>query len=61
MTNQQIGRLLDLHSVPYYEENGHIFADSMDSFRQLWDEVIDLTNYTRRQVLDWLGYDDFNT
>ena len=61
MTNQQIGRMLNLHSVPFYEENGHIYADSMLAKHQLWDVVEDLTNYSRRQLLDWLGYDQYGT
>ena len=61
MTNQQIGKMLELHSVPFYEENGHIYADSMIAFTQLWDKVEDLTNYSRRQLLDWLGYDQYGT
>ena len=61
MTNKVIAKMLDLHSVPYYEEKGHIYADSMISRLDLWDQVIDLTNYTRRQLLDWLGYDEYNT
>ncbi len=61
MTNQQIGKLLDLHSVPYYTENGRIYADSMESSLLLWDKVINVTNWTRRQLLDWLGYDRHNT
>ena len=61
MTITQISKILDLHSVPYFIENGRIYADSMNSLVLLWDQVIDLTNYTRRQLLDWLGYDRYNT
>lgn len=56
MTTTQISKILDLHSVPYYTENGRIYADSMNSLVLLWDQVIDVTNWTRRQLLDWLGY-----
>lgn len=56
MTITQISKILDLHSVPYYTENGRIYADSMESSLLLWDKVINVTNWTRRQLLDWLGY-----
>lgn len=61
MSIKAIGKMLDLHSVPWYEENGHIYADSMLAKHQLWDIVEDLTNYSRRQLLDWLGYDQYGT
>lgn len=61
MTNDRIAKMLELHSVPYYIEGGHIYADSMLAKTQLWDIVEDLTNYTRRQLLDWLGYDQYYT
>lgn len=56
MTTQQIAAVLDLHDVPYYTENGHIFADSMSAFTKVFEEVVDLTGYTYRQLLEWLGY-----
>ena len=61
MTNEKIAKMLKLHSVPFYEENEHIYADSMLAKHQLWDIVEDLTNYSRRQLLDWLGYDQYGT
>jgi hypothetical protein len=54
MSNKAISKMLRLHSVNYYEENGHIYADN--GGRVLFDRVIDLTGYSRLNLLAWLGY-----
>lgn len=56
MTALQIKRILDLHSVPYYEKEGRIYADSMISGKKLFDEVLDVTDWTRSRMAAWLGY-----
>lgn len=56
MSNQQITKILDLHSANWYEENGHIICDVPYAHSLLWDHVIDVTGYSRRQLLDFLGY-----
>jgi len=54
MTNKQITKMLRLHNMNYYEENGHVYADN--GGRMLFDRVIDLTGYSRLNLLAWLGY-----
>lgn len=54
MSNKAISKMLRLHSVNYYEENGRIYADN--GGRVLFDRVIDLTGYSRLNLLAWLGY-----
>ena len=56
MSNQQIAKILELHSANYYIENGRIFADVPYAHSLLWDHVEDLTDYTRNQLMAWLGY-----
>lgn len=56
MTNKQIAKILDLHSANYYIEAGHIYCDVPYAHSLLWDYVIDLTGYSRSQLLDFLGY-----
>lgn len=56
MTNEKIKKILDLHSVPNYIENGNIFADSMLSGTKKFEEVENMTGWTRKQLYDWLGY-----
>lgn len=56
MTNTAIAKILDVHCVPFYTECGHIYADSMYAGTALFAEVVDLTNYTMRQLYNWLGY-----
>ena len=56
MRNQLIAKILELHSANYYIENGRIFADVPYAHSLLWDHVEDLTDYTRNQLMAWLGY-----
>lgn len=56
MALNQIAHVLDLHGIPYYIERGRIFADTCEAFADLFADVADLTGYTYRQLLDWLGY-----
>nr|DAG28823.1 MAG TPA: hypothetical protein [Bacteriophage sp.] len=56
MTNKQIKHILDLHSVPNYEKSAHIYADSMLSGTDVFDQVIDLTGISKKSLYEWLGY-----
>ena len=54
MSNKAICKMLRLHNMNYFEENGHVYADN--GGRILFDRVIDLTGYSRLNLLAWLGY-----
>lgn len=56
MTEKQITTILKQHSVPYMIQDGRILADSMQAFTPVFYETVDVTNYTMRQLYDWLGY-----
>lgn len=56
MTINKIKQILDLHSVPHYEADGRIYADSMISGTDLFQEVEDVTDWTKSQLFAWLGY-----
>lgn len=56
MKNEHIRKILENHSVPCYENDGHIFADSMIAGSSLFEEVEDITGCTSRQIYEWLGY-----
>ena len=56
MTIAQIQTILPNHSIPFYVQNGRILADSMIAYTELFQEVVDLTDYTRQQLFAWLGY-----
>lgn len=56
MTEKQITRILDQHSVPYMISDGRILADSMIAFTELFAETVDVTKYTKSQLYAWLGY-----
>lgn len=56
MSNHQITKMLNMHYIPYKIEDGHIIADCMVAFSEPFDVTEDVTGYTKRQLLDWLGY-----
>lgn len=56
MCNEKIIRILELHHIPYYEKNGEVFADSMIAYTELFQEVENVTGWSKRQLYDWLGY-----
>lgn len=56
MKNETIRKILELHSIPCYEQNGRVYADTMLSGSEIFEEVEDLTGWTRKQLYDWLGY-----
>lgn len=56
MTIEQIKNILSNHGVPFYVQGGRILADSMIAYTEPFQEVVDLTDYTRQQLFAWLGY-----
>lgn len=54
MKNEAIRKILEAHSIPCYEQGLRIYADTMigDPF----EEVDDLTGYSKDQIYEWLGY-----
>ena len=57
MTAERIAKILEQHGVPFYEQNGRIYADSMIGGTKLFEEIIDVTEWTFDELFDWLGYD----
>lgn len=49
-------KILDFHSTPWFERYGRLYADSMLAGTGLFEEVIDITDWTLRELYDWLGY-----
>ncbi len=56
MENLAIEKILKAHSVPYYEKNGRIFADSMLAGTEIFEEVEDVTGFSKKKLYEWLGY-----
>lgn len=56
MNNIEIIKILKLHSVPHYEKDGRIYADSKIGGTDLFEAVEDVTNWTYKDLLAWLGY-----
>ena len=56
MTGKEIIYLLRIHSIPYKVENGQILADSMEGGTEIFEKMVNMTGWTKRQLLSWLGY-----
>ncbi|NBH61998.1 hypothetical protein D1155_10085 [Anaerotruncus sp. 80] len=56
MTNTTVAKILEMHSVLYFIEAGRVFADSMFGGTEIFEEVIDVSDWSRKQLLHWLGY-----
>ena len=56
MTLAKIQAILDDHGVPNFIAAGRIFADSMVAFTAPFEEIEDLTDYSRAELFAWLGY-----
>lgn len=52
----KIQTILDAHGVPNFIAAGRIFADSTGAFTAPFEEIEDLTDYTRAELFAWLGY-----
>ena len=53
---EKIRKILDLHGVPNYTQNGNIYADSMISGKKLFEEVENVNKKKKSQLYIWLGY-----
>ena len=56
MSIQKIVRILKLHSVPYFMKGDRVLADSMIGGTGIFENTIDVTNYTFKDLMYWLGY-----
>ncbi len=55
MSNERIARILDAHGILNYEQDGHIYADTMEAFDDEGPTAYDdLTRYTRAKLFAWL-------
>ena len=56
MTTEHIKQILKNHSVPYYELNGNVYADSMIGGTGIFEKVENVTAWSRKELYNWLGY-----
>lgn len=56
MSIAKIQSILDSHGVPNFISAGRIFADSMGAFTAPFEEIEDVTDFTRAELYAWLGY-----
>lgn len=57
MRMETIAKILDAHFIPYrVTDDGRILADSGICWTRLFEEVEDVTDWTRKMLYDWLGY-----
>lgn len=52
-----IAKILDLHYINYNIDNNRIIAEEVyTKDGKLYIDKIDITNYTKRELYNWLGY-----
>lgn len=61
MKNEIIKKILEMHSIEYREEAGTIYAIEKgtilkDGQRSAYEEPIDVTGWSKKQLYHWLGY-----
>ena len=57
MTIQYLTKLLDAHGINYDIIDNKVIADNSYAIDGiLHADTIDLTNYSKEQILAWLGY-----
>lgn len=53
---EAIAKILKNHNVPFYIKNNRIYADSMMGGTVEFETVEDLTEFTKVNLYNWLGY-----
>lgn len=53
---ERIQRILENHNVPFYTWHGRIIADAMSAGVPVFDETVDVTDWSIRELYEWLGY-----
>jgi hypothetical protein len=56
MSISKIKRILADHGVPFYEENGQVFADSMIGGTTRFEQTENVTKWSYSKLMTWLGY-----
>lgn len=56
MKKETIKKILKLHYIPYILEGDRILADSMIGGKKLFEVTEDVTDWTKKELYDWLGY-----
>ena len=56
MKEREIISILKAHYIPYRIENGQIYADTMECGTEVFENVVNVTNWSRKRLFDWLGY-----
>lgn len=56
MENRKIKRILDAHSVPNFEKEGRIYADSILAGSDLLEDLEDMTGWSMERLRAWIGY-----
>ena len=57
MTIQELTKILDAHGITYEVAGDKVIADSDYSLNGMqYTDKVDLTDITKKQLYDWLGY-----
>lgn len=56
MTIEYITKVLTQHSIPFQIECNRVYADSMLGGTKIFEQVMDVTDWTKSKLYAWLGY-----
>lgn len=56
MTIEYIVKVLAQHSIPFKIECNRVYADSMLAGTETFEQVVDVTDWTKSNLYAWLGY-----
>ena len=56
MKNSEIERILQMYGIPYYIQDGNVYADSMEAFTEVFEHVENVTAMSRKELMEWLRY-----
>ena len=57
MSINAIKNILTLHGINYSEENNRIIAEENYTFEgNLYTDLVDVTDWSRKKLIVWLGY-----
>lgn len=56
MTIEYIAKVLTQHSIPFQIENHRVYVDCMLAGTETFEQIVDVTDWTKSELYAWLGY-----
>lgn len=57
MTIQELTKILEAHGITFWIEDGKVMAEDEYTYNgELHVDILDMTDISKEQLWDWLGY-----